>query len=250
MSNLTDWELDKYRRQIMIPGFGEEAQEKLKAASVLVSRTGGLGGPVAIWLAAAGVGKLILGHAGIVTPSNLNRQILMRGDGVGKPRAPQARETILRFNPGCEVIALEDKPSPEWATEWVAQADVVCCSTPDFNERLWLNDACVAAGKPLVSPGMSDMEAQLTVIIPGQTPCLRCLLPEVPEWWEPYGFGVIGAVSGSVGAMAAMEIIKVLTGFGTPLLGKLLVYDSLDLSFETYDLDRNPDCPSCAHLWS
>lgn len=250
MSKLTDWERDKFRRQIMIPGFGEEAQEKLKAASVLVTRVGGLGGPLAFWLAAAGVGRLVVGHAGKVTPSNLNRQILMRGDGVGKPRADQARETLLRFNPDCEVIAISDAPSPERAAEWVAGVDLVCCSTPDFNERLWLNDACVAAGKPMVSPGMSDMEAQLTVILPGRTPCLRCILPEAPEWWEPYGFGVIGAVSGSVGAMAAMEAIKLLTGLGTPLLGKLLVYDSLDLSFETYDLERNPSCPTCAQLFA
>ena len=249
MSTLTDWELDKYRRQIMIPGFGEEAQEKLKAASVLISRVGGLGGPVALWLAAAGVGKLVLGHPGIVTPSNLNRQILMRGDGVGKPRADQARETLLRFNPDCEVVAISDEPSPERAALWVADADLACCSTPDFNERLWLNDACVAAGKPMVNPGMNDMEAQLTVMVPGRTPCLRCLMPEPPDWWEPYGFGVLGAVPGSLGAMAAMEAVKVLTGFGTPLLGRLLVYDSLDLTFQTYDLDRDPDCPVCSHLW-
>lgn len=247
---LTDWERDKYRRQIMIPGFGEEAQEKLKAASVLVTRTGGLGGPLAFWLAAAGIGKLILGHAGVVKPSNLNRQILMRGDGVGKPRAPQALETIHRFNPDCEVIALDDRPSPEWATKWVGEADIICCSTPDFAERLWLNEACVAAGKPMVSPGMSDMEDQLTDVIPGKTPCLRCLLPEPPEWWEPYGFGVLGAVSGSLGAMAAIEVVKLLTGLGTPLLGKLLVYDSFELSFDIYDLERNPACPTCSHLFA
>ena len=250
MSSLSDFEREKYRRQMMIAGFGEQAQEKLKKATAMVMRVGGLGGPTALWLAAAGIGRLILAHAGRLTPSNLNRQILMRGDGIGQPRAPQAQETIQRFNPDCDVWAISDEPTPERVEEWVAEADIVCSATPDFNERLWLSDACVKLGKPMVFAGMDEMEAQLTTIVPGRTPCVRCLLPEVPDWWEPYGFPVLGAVSGSLGALGAIEAIKILTGFGRPLLGKLLVYDCADMTFATYDLARDPQCPACAHLFT
>lgn len=248
MSNLTDFEREKYRRQIIIPGFGEEAQEKLKASSAMVMRVGGLGGPIALWLAAAGVGRLLLAHAGKLTTSNLNRQILMRGDGIGQPRAPQAAETIRRFNPDCEVMAIGDEPTPQRVEEWVAGVDIVCSATPDFAERHWISDACVKLGKPMVFAGMSDMEAQLTTMVPGQTPCVRCLMPEVPEWWEPLGFPVLGAVSGSLGALAAIEAIKMLTGFGVPLLGKLLVYDCADMTFATYDIARDPNCPACGKM--
>lgn len=249
VSSLTDFEREKYRRQIMIPGFGEEAQEKLKAASALVMRVGGLGGPMALWLAAGGIGRLLLAHAGKLTPSNLNRQILMRGDSIGQPRAPQAAETILRFNPDCHVEAIGEEPTPERVEEWVSQVDIVCLATPDFRERHWLSDACVKLRKPMVFAGMDDMEAQLTTMVPGQTPCVRCLMPEVPEWWEPYGFPVLGAVPGSLGALAAIEAIKVITGFGTPLLGKLLLYDCADMTFTTYEIHRDPNCPACASLW-
>ena len=249
MAELTQWEKEKYRRQIMIPEFGEEAQRKLKDASVLVTRVGGLGGPIALWLAAAGVGRLVIAHGGVVKPSNLNRQILMRGDAVGKPRIEQAKETLLGFNPDCQVTALDHNVTEENAREIVKTVDIVCASTPDFNERLWLNQACVELGKPMVNPGMDDMQAQLTVFVPGKTPCLRCLMPHAPDSWEPYGFGVIGAVPRSLGALAAMEAIKLITGFGTPLLGRLLVYDCADMSFEIYELERDASCTVCGHLW-
>jgi molybdopterin/thiamine biosynthesis adenylyltransferase len=242
---LTDWELDKFKRQIQIAGFGEEAQRKLKASSALVTRLGGLGGPTALWLAAAGVGRMIVADGGDVTPSNLNRQILMRGDGVGKPRAPQAAETLKRFNPDLEVVAHSANASESNAPEWVAQVDIVCDTSPDFRERLILNAECWRQGKPLIDGGMNAMEAQLTAIVPPHTPCLQCLVPEVPDWWDPKGFGVMGAFSGSLGALTALEAIKVLTGYGQPLLGRLLVYDGEDMSFDTYDIHKRADCPVC-----
>lgn len=242
---LTDWEVEKYKRQIMLPGFGPEAQEKLKAAAVLVTRLGGLGGPTALWLAAAGVGKLVIAHGGKVTPSNLNRQILMRGDGVGEPRAPQAEETLRRFNPDLELVTYCSDAKPENVTEWVGQVDVVCDTTPDFRERLLLNAECVRQGKPLVDSGMNGMEAQLSVFHPPDTPCLQCLVPEVPDWWDPMGFGVLGALPGALGAFTALEVIKVLTGYGEPLKGKLLVFDGEDMTFNKYAIHRRPDCPVC-----
>ncbi len=246
MIELTDFELEKYKRQIQIPGFGREAQATLKNSSALVTRLGGLGGPTALWLAAAGIGKLVIAHGGNVTPSNLNRQILMRGDGIGKPRAPQARETLLRFNPDVDVIAYEANADETNAADWVSQVDIVCDTSPDFRERLILNRECWRQGKPLIDSGMNGMEAQLTAIVPPNTPCLECLVPEVPDWWDPKGFGVLGALSGSLAALTALEAIKVLTGYGEPLTGKLLVYDAEDMSFDTYAIHRRAGCPVCA----
>jgi molybdopterin/thiamine biosynthesis adenylyltransferase len=243
--DLTEWELEKYKRQIQIPGLGVDAQRKLKDSAALVTRLGGLGGPTALWLAAAGVGKLVIAHGGNVTPSNLNRQILMRGDGVGKPRAPQARETLLRFNPDLEVVAHEADANEENVADWVAQADIACDTTPDFGERLLLNAECWRQGKPLIHSGMNGMEAELMTIIPPATACLQCLVPEVPDWWDPKGFGVLGALPGSLGALTALEAIKVLTGYGKPLAGRLLIYDAEDMSFNTYEVHRRPDCSIC-----
>jgi len=244
---LTDWERDKYRRQIQIEGFGEEAQLRLKSSAALVTRLGGLGGPTAMYLAMAGIGKLVVAHGGTVTPSNLNRMLLMRGDGVGKPRAPQARETLLRLNPDCEVIAIPEDAAEANVADWVAQVDIACDTTPRFEERFLLNRECWRQGKPLVDSGMNGMEAHLTTIIPGQTPCLECLVPEVPEWWDPLGFGVLGAVPGALGCLTALEAIKVLTGYGEPLAGVLLTLDAEDLTFDRLAISRRPDCPVCGN---
>jgi len=230
---LTEWELEKYRRQIQIPGFGEEAQRKLKASSALVTRVGGLGGPTAIWLAAAGIGRLVIAHGGTLTPSNLNRQILMRGDGVGKPRAPQAEETLRRFNPDLELETYGEDAKPHNVAELVGQVDLVCDCSPDFHERLLLNAECWRQGKPMVEAGMNAMEAQLTTILPPDTPCLQCTVPEVPKW------------SGALGAMTAIEAVKVLTGFGETLAGRLLVLDSEDMTFSKFAISKRPDCPVC-----
>ncbi|MBM3501642.1 MAG: HesA/MoeB/ThiF family protein [Armatimonadetes bacterium] len=245
MVPLTDWEIEKYKRQIQIPGFGEEAQRKLKASSALVTRVGGLGGPASIWLAAAGIGKLVIAHDGNVTPSNLNRQILMRGDGVGQPRSPQAKETLLRFNPDLEVVAYQAHAGADNVEELVSQVDLVCDCTPDFAERLVLNAECWRQGKPMIESAMDGMEAHLQTIIPPDTPCLQCRVPGVPEWWDVYGFGVLGAVPGALGALTALEAIKVLTGFGRTLAGRLLVLDTEDMSLNTFTLGKRPDCPIC-----
>jgi molybdopterin-synthase adenylyltransferase len=248
VTELTGFEREKYRRQIQIEGFGEDAQAKLKGASVLVTRLGGLGGPTCFALASAGVGRLVIAHGGNVTPSNLNRQILMRGDGIGQPRAPQAKETLLRYNPDMEVVAHAANVTEENVAEWVASVDLVCATTPTFSEHFTLNRECLRQGKPMIHCGMNGMEAQLTTIIPGETPCVECLVPEAPEWWDPLGFGVLAAVSASLGAFAALEAIKVLTGYGEPLAGVLLAYDCEDLTFTRYEVARRPGCPACGGL--
>jgi molybdopterin-synthase adenylyltransferase len=248
MIELTAEEREKYRRQIMIPGFGEEAQTKLRNSAALVSRVGGLGGPAAMSLAMAGIGKLVIAHGGVLTMSNLNRQTLMRGDGVGKPRAPQAKETLERANPFVEVIALGYDANEENAAEIVGGVDIVLDCPPTFGERFALNRACVEQGKPMIEAAMYSMEGTLTTIIPGVTPCLACITPEAPKWWQPLGFPVLGAVSAALGNLAAIEAIKVLTGFGETLAGKLLTYDATSMDFVKFPVQRRPDCAICGKL--
>jgi len=191
------------------------------------------------------VGKLVIAHGGNVTPSNLNRQVLMRADGVGQPRVDQAVETLRRFTADTEIIGYAADASDENAAGWVEQVDVVCDTSPDFAERLILNRECWRQGKVLVDSGMNGMECQLTVVKPPNTPCLQCLVPEVPDWWDPKGFGVLGAVSGALAAMTALEAVKMITGYGTPLLGRMLTFDTEDMTFQTFDLHRRPGCPVC-----
>lgn len=245
MTELTPFEHEKYKRQMQLPGFGLEAQRRLKSSAVLVTRLGGLGGPTALALAAAGVGKLVIAHGGALTPSNLNRQILMRGDGVGRPRAPQAEETLRRFAPDLEVVTYSQDVSDDCVAEWVSQVDVACATTPTFREHYILNRECVRQGKPLVHGGMNGMEGQLTTMIPGRTPCVECLVPETPDWWDPAGFGVLAAVPGCLGNLMALEAIKVITGFGEPLAGIMLTMDLEVGTFGRYSVSRRADCPVC-----
>jgi molybdopterin/thiamine biosynthesis adenylyltransferase len=248
MVELGDRDCELYKRQIQMPGFGEEAQRKLKNSSALVTRCGGLGGPTALYLAMSGFSKLLLAHSGKLTWSNLNRQILMRYDFVGKPRADCMSELFDRLRPECEVIAISADANEETAREWVSQVDVVCDCSPSFEERYALNQACVELRKPMIEAAMYGMEGNLTTIIPGETPCLKCIYPEQPEWWEVYGFPVLGSVSAALGCLAAIEALKVVTGFGEPLAGKMLAYDADNMEFLKFPIQRRPDCPVCGHL--
>jgi len=242
---LTQAEKDRYEWQMWTPGFGQAGQEKLRASSVLVSRVGGLGGPVAYELAAAGVGKLVLAHGGNVKASDLNRQLLVTTDSIGKPRVPVAAKRLRELNPEVEVVAHPENISDANAQELIASVDLVVDCAPLFEERYAMNKAAVVLGKPLVECAMYDTDATLTTIVPGSTPCLACLFPEKPPHWKRE-FPVFGAVSGSVGCMAAMEAIKVLTGLGTPLTNRLLSYDLRRMQFRTLKIARRPDCAVCA----
>ncbi len=248
MTQLTDRDREMYKRQMQIPGFGEEAQLKLKKSSALISRVGGLGGPASLYLAMAGIGKLLIAHSGTLTWSNLNRQILMRHDYVGKPRIECAGELFERLHPECEIVLIGDDTTEEKAREWVSQVDIVCDCPPSFEERYALNKACVELRKPMIEAAMYGMEGSLTTIFPGETPCLACLVPRKPDWWQTYGFPVLGAVSAALGCLAAVEAVKVLTGFGETLKGKMLAYDADAMEFLKFPVTRRPDCPVCGHL--
>lgn len=241
---LSPTELERYRRQIMLPGFGETAQQLLRASTVLVTGVGGLGGTAALYLAVAGVGRLILVRGGDLRLDDMNRQILMTHDWVGKPRVLKAKETLEQINPDVRVDAVVDYVTPENVDTLVQLADVTLDCAHNFDERNLLNAACVRWGVPMVEAAMNDMEAYLTTIVPGETPCLSCLFPEKPDW-DRRGFGVLGAVSGTLACLTALEAIKLLTGFGEPLRSQLLTMDLLRLEFAKRRPYHDPDCPVC-----
>jgi len=244
---LTDEERAVYEWQIWVDDFAEAGQERLKGASVLVSRVGGLGSVVAYELAAAGVGTLVLAHAGNVKPSDLNRQLLMTHDWLGRPRVESAERRLKELNPRLRIVAVPENVSDGNAQGLIEQADLVVDCAPMFEERLAMNRAAVAQRKPIVECAMYDLDASLTSVLPGQTPCLACLTPEPPPTWKRE-FPVFGAVSGTVGCLAAMEAIKILAGFGTPLAGTLLTCDLRSMTFSRRAIHRNPECPICGSL--
>lgn len=246
MLNLTPTELERYRRQIMLPGFGEEGQKRLKSVTALVTGVGGLGGTAALYLAVAGVGRLILVRGGELRLDDMNRQILMSDDWVGKPRVFKAKETLSAINPDVEVEAIFDYVTPENVDSLVQSADIALDCAHNFTERDLLNEACVRWRKPMVEAAMDGMEAYLTTIVPGQTPCLSCLFPEKPDW-DRRGFSVLGAVSGTLACLTALEAIKLISGFGTPLLSQLMTMDLNHLEFAKRRSYRDPSCPVCGN---
>jgi molybdopterin-synthase adenylyltransferase len=244
MISLTPTEIERYRRQMMLSNFGEEAQQKLKSSTVLVTGVDGLGGTAALYLAVAGIGKLILVRGGELRLDDMNRQVLMTDDWVGSPRVFKAQETLLSINPDVEIEAVNDYVTADNVDELVQSADIALDCAHNFTERDLLNAACVRWRCPMVEAAMNDMEAYLTTIIPHETGCLSCLFPEKPDW-DRRGFGVLGAVSGTLACLTALEAIKFLTGFSSPLLSQLLTMDLGRLEFAKRRTHLDPDCPVC-----
>lgn len=245
MTHLTATELERYRRQMMLPDFGEAAQQKLKDSTALVTGVGGLGGTAALYLTVAGIGRLILVRGGELQLDDMNRQILMSHDWVGKPRVLKAQSTLQQINPDVQIDAINEYVSADNIEPLIQQADIALDCAFDFKERDLLNAACVRWNKPMIEAAMNGMEAYLTTIVPGQTPCLSCLFPEKPEW-NRWGFGVLGAVSGTLACLAALEAVKLIAGIGQPLLSQLLTMDLARLNFAKYHAYHDPDCPVCS----
>ena len=244
---LSDAEQARYEWQLWVPGFGAAGQRRLKNASVLVSRVGGVGGVVAYQLAAAGVGRLVLAHAGSVRPDDLNRQLLMTHAAIGRPRMEIAPVRLRELNPDLEVLAVAENVDEDNVGRLVGAADLVVGCAPLFRERLLMNREAVRQGKPLVDCAMYELEAQLTTIVPGRTPCLACLYPTEPPQWKRT-FPVFGAVAGTVACLGAMEAIKVLAGLGEPLLGTMLTFDLREMTFRKATLKRRPGCAVCGEV--
>lgn len=244
---LSEAQLERYSRHILLAEVGLEGQRKLLDSKVVVIGAGGLGSPCALYLASAGVGTIGIVDADRVDLSNLQRQILHHHDDVGRPKTESARETLQEVNPEVTVVEHPGVLSSENALEILRPYDVVVNGSDNFPTRYLVNDACVMLGKPMVDASILRFEGQATVFAPGQG-CYRCLFPsppppgEVPSCAEA---GIIGAVAGFMGSLQAVEAVKILLGVGQTLAGKLFLYDALSAETRLLRYRRNPQCPVC-----
>jgi adenylyltransferase/sulfurtransferase len=245
---LSHEEIRRYSRHLIMPEVGIQGQRKLKAASVLLIGTGGLGSPLSLYLTAAGVGRIGLVDYDVVDETNLQRQVIHFTSDVGKPKLESAAGKLSDINPYV-VIEKHNVPlTSENALDILANYDVIIDGTDNFPTRYLVNDACVLLGKPNVYGSIFRFEGQLTVFYAKEGPCYRCLFPEPP----PPGLvpscaegGVLGILPGTIGTLQATEAIKLILGIGKPLIGRMILYDALDMSFDTIKLRKNPDCPVC-----
>ncbi len=246
---LTPEEIQRYSRHLIMPEVGTLGQQRLKAARVLMIGTGGLGSPLGLYLAAAGVGTLGLVDFDRVEPSNLHRQVLFDAADVGRPKIEAAIERLRGVNPLVELVPHEIRFDSTNALEVMADYDLVVDGTDNFPTRYLVNDACVLAGKPNVYGSIFRFEGQVSVFWGARGPCYRCLFPEPP----PPGLvpscaegGVLGVLPGIIGALQANEAIKLILGAGEPLIGRLVLFDALRLKFRELKLRKNPACPVCS----
>ncbi len=237
-------DMQRFERQLTLSGFGLPGQERLCEATVLVAGVGGVGGAVATYLAAAGVGRLVLVHPGVLETPDLNRQTLMRPDRVGEARVACAADTLREHYPDVTVEAWDRDLFDPHLPGLVAGSDVVVDARHNFPERFRINRMCLDLRVPLVFAAMNTTEAQLLAVAPGG-PCLRCVFADGDPQWDPLGFPVLGAVAGTVGCLAAMEVIKIVSRFGEPSTGKLLAFDLWDMDFRSFPVVRDPRCVDC-----
>lgn len=239
----------RYSRHTIMPEVGEEGQLKLLDASVLLIGAGGLGSPTAIYLAAAGVGKIGIIDFDVVDTSNLQRQIIHRLEDVDKPKVESAARTIAQINPDVKVVGHRTQLTSHNAFEIISQYDLVINGSDNFPTRYLVNDACVLLGKKLIDASIFRFEGQVTVFDPTEDgPCYRCLYPDPPPPGEVPSCaegGVLGVLPGIIGSLQAMEAIKLILGVGDPLTGRLLLYDALDGEFRQVKVTKNPHCPVC-----
>lgn len=243
VNRLTEEELQRFARQIGPGVLTPEGQQRLRDATALVARVGGMGGPAALMLAMAGIGRVIIAHGGPLISPDLNRQVLGCEALLGQPRAPGFADYLRSMSTFVEVEAIDHEPDDEEARELAAQADVLLCCPPTFEERLRLNAAAVEAGKPLIDAAQWGMSGTLVIVHPRRTACLRCLYPEQPEFEEL--FPVVGAISSMIGSLAALEAIKIVSGCGTPMYGQMWMHDGYRGHTSTVQLSRREDCPCC-----
>ena len=248
LPELTRDDLTRYARHLILPEVGIEGQQKLKAARVLCVGTGGLGSPLAFYLAAAGIGTLGLVDFDVVDASNLQRQIIHSTKDVGRKKLDSAEEKLVALNPAIKVIKHETMLTSTNALEILRDYDIVVDGTDNFPTRYLVNDACVLLGKPNVYGSIFRFEGQASVFATREGPCYRCLYPEPP----PPGMvpscaegGVLGVLPGLVGVIQATEAIKLILGKGEPLVGRLLLVDALTMRFRELKLRKSPDCPVC-----
>lgn len=248
MKELKEDDIARYSRQIILNEVGGKGQKKLLNSKVLIVGAGGLGSPAAYYLAAAGVGTLVLADYDVVDLSNLQRQILHFTEDVGKPKVNSAEEKLRRLNPNLEITTINQKITAENVLDIIGDCDIIIDGSDNFSSRYIVSDSCVLLGKPYIYGGVLRFEGQASVFSKDNGPCYRCLYPEPP----PPGMmpscqeaGVLGVVPGIIGLIQANEALKIIIGIGTTLSGKLLIFDALETSFRTLKIKKRRDCQVC-----
>ena len=246
--SLTKEELDRYKRHTILPEIGHEGQTKLKNAAVLIVGTGGLGSPIAMYLAASGVGRIGLVDFDVVDTSNLQRQIIHKSNKVGTAKTLSAESTLKEINPLIQIDLYNEALTTNNALDIIRQYDIIADGTDNFATRYLVNDACVLSHKVNVFGSIRQFEGQVSVFGQKEGPCYRCLFPEPPEPGTVPSCaeaGVMGVLPGVIGTLQATEIIKQITGIGVPLIGRLLNYDALNMQFNEIKFIKDLECPCC-----
>jgi len=248
-SQLTRSEFQRYSRQLLLPEIGLRGQERLKGSSILIVGAGGLGSPVSMYLAAAGVGRIGIVDHDVVELTNLQRQIIHGTSRIGERKVLSARDRLSDINPEAEIVVFDEPFTSEDAEQTSKPFDLLIDASDNFPTRYLINDLCVLTGKANVSGSVSRFDGQVSIFWAEKGPCYRCLFPDPP----PVGLipscaegGVLGLLPGTIGTLQATEAIKLLLGIGTPLIGTLLIYDALDMRFEMVKLKKNPECKVCS----
>jgi adenylyltransferase/sulfurtransferase len=247
--DFTEDEIHRYSRHIVLPEVGGVGQKRLNHASVLVVGAGGLGSPVAFYLAAAGVGRIGIVDNDVVDISNLQRQILHRTADVGRKKVESAQDTLHALNPNLEIVPYDLRLNASNILSLIREYDVVAEGSDNFPTKFLVNDACVMTDTPLSMAGIFRFSGQILTVLPHAGPCYRCLIPQppppgaIPSCQEA---GVFGAMAGAVGIVQATEILKLILDKGQVLSGRLLLFEALQMRFETIEVKRNPECPVCS----
>lgn len=246
LPELSPQEKDRYDRHLRIPEIGEEGQRKLKAASALVVGVGGLGSPLALYLAAAGIGRIGLVDADVVSLSNLQRQIIYGADQIHQSKVVAASQRLHDLNSEIQVAIYPERFTEENGERLAAPYDLLMDGTDNLATRNWINRFAVQLGKPYIYGGVFQFEGQMSVFDASRGPCYRCLFAQPPQNKEndppP---GVFSALPGVIGTLQVNEAIKCILGIGQPMIGKLLLFDALEMSFQTISFEKKPDCPVC-----
>ena len=245
-SKLSPEELERYDRQLRITGWGVGSQLKVKGSHVMVVGAGGLGCPTALYLAAVGVGHIAVVDRERVELSNLNRQVLHWSGDLDKPKVESVAEKLRKLNPNVRVEPLQFELNEENIEDLIRKFDVVVDCLDNWRTRFILNEACVKSRKPLVHAGVHSWYGQITTVLPGRGPCLRCIWPENPP--ETGRFPILGATAGTLGLLEALEVVKLITGLGQPLVGRLLYLDLEIASIEELKVERVENCPVCGSI--
>ncbi len=247
---LTTDQQNRYSRQILLNEMGEEGQLKLLRSRVLIVGAGGLGSPIALYLAGAGIGTLGIVDSDLVDLSNLHRQILHATTDIGRPKTESARESMGAINPDIVINTYHERLTAHNGPEIMAGYDIIVEGSDNFATKFLLNDAAFFSGKPYVFGGAVRFDGQASVFFPKSGgPCLRCMIPEIPPASASLTcsqVGVLGIVAGQVGLIEAAEVVKLILGKGDPLVGRFLAYSCLDGEFRTFTVPKNPDCPLCS----